>query len=117
MINLENIHSLTDFKRNAKDYVEQLKDTKNPLVLTINGEAALVVHEAHVFQEMMNRHRLIEQELHNLKLEILRDEINIGVEQIEKGEFTTYTTESLPTLAKQIKDRARHKKSIKDSTK
>jgi PHD/YefM family antitoxin component YafN of YafNO toxin-antitoxin module len=116
MINLENIHSLTDFKRNAKDYVEQLKEAKAPLVLTINGEAALVVHEAHVFQEMMNRHRHTEEELHNLKLEMLRHEINIGVEQIEKGECTMYNTESLPTFAKQIKARARHKKSLQDSS-
>ena len=32
MINLENIHSLTDFKRNTKEYVEKVKNTKDPIV-------------------------------------------------------------------------------------
>ncbi|MEH2064823.1 MAG: type II toxin-antitoxin system prevent-host-death family antitoxin [Nostoc sp.] len=51
-INLENIQSLTDFKRNAKDYLEQIKFTKSPLVLTVNGKAEVVVHEAQAFQQI-----------------------------------------------------------------
>ena len=45
-IDLRNIHSLTDFKRNANAYVEQLQATQLPLVLTVNGKAAVVVQEA-----------------------------------------------------------------------
>jgi hypothetical protein len=41
-IDLRNIHSLTDFKRNANAYVEQLQATQLPLVLTVNGKAAVV---------------------------------------------------------------------------
>ena len=37
------IHSLTDFKRNTSDYVKQMKKTKSPVVLTVNGKAELVV--------------------------------------------------------------------------
>ena len=54
-INLENIQTLTDFKRNAKEYVERVKTTKSPLILTVNGKAEVVVHEARAFQEMLDR--------------------------------------------------------------
>jgi len=43
MIELENIHSLSDFKRNAKEFIEQIKTTKSPLVLTVNDKAKVVV--------------------------------------------------------------------------
>lgn len=71
-INLENIQTLTDFKRNAKDYVEQIKATKSPLVLTVNGKAEIVVHEAQAFQQMIDELQRLEEELQKLKLEALR---------------------------------------------
>ena len=54
-IDLNNIHSLTDFKRNANAYVEQLQATHSPLVLTVNGKAAVVVQEAGAFQSLIDR--------------------------------------------------------------
>jgi prevent-host-death family protein len=53
VIDLRNIHSLTDFKRNANAYVEQLQATQLPLVLTVNGKAAVVVQEAGAFQSLI----------------------------------------------------------------
>ena len=55
MINLENIHSLTDFKRNASSYVERIRETKAPIVLTVNGEAAVIVQDALSFQNLLDR--------------------------------------------------------------
>ena len=40
------IHSLTDFKKNTSEFVNQLKETGEPVVLTINGRAELVVQDA-----------------------------------------------------------------------
>jgi prevent-host-death family protein len=38
MINLHrDIHSLTEFKRNTNDFMKQMKETKVPVVLTVNG--------------------------------------------------------------------------------
>lgn len=54
MIQLQNIHSLTDFLRNAKDYVSRLKKTGQPEVLTINGEAQLVVQDAESYQKLLD---------------------------------------------------------------
>jgi prevent-host-death family protein len=52
MVALKNIHSLTDFRHNAKKYVEQLQETKSPLVLTVNGKAVLVVEDADSYEAM-----------------------------------------------------------------
>ncbi len=43
---IRDIQSLTDFKKNTPDFVQQLKETGEPIVLTINGKAELVVQDA-----------------------------------------------------------------------
>ena len=61
MLNLSSdIHSLTDFKRRTADFIEQIKETKHPLVLTINGKAELVVQDAASYQELMELKERIE---------------------------------------------------------
>lgn len=87
MFNVQNIHSLTDFRRNASNYVEQIQETKTPLVLTVNGEAAVVVHDAHAFQQMYERLQQLENELNQVKLEKLREEIQKGIDQADRGEL------------------------------
>ncbi|HBL58445.1 MAG TPA: prevent-host-death protein, partial [Cyanobacteria bacterium UBA8803] len=37
------INSLSNFKRNTTEFVQQLKKTGSPLVLTVNGVSELVV--------------------------------------------------------------------------
>ncbi|MBS1808471.1 MAG: type II toxin-antitoxin system Phd/YefM family antitoxin [Acidobacteria bacterium] len=49
----EDIQSLTDFKRNTAEYMQQLKQTGRPLVLTVNGKAELVVQDAASYQAAM----------------------------------------------------------------
>jgi prevent-host-death family protein len=44
------IHSLTDFKKNTTEFLNQLKETGDPVVLTINGKAELVVQDAAAYQ-------------------------------------------------------------------
>jgi PHD/YefM family antitoxin component YafN of YafNO toxin-antitoxin module len=72
MFTVDNIHSLTDFRRNAGNYAEQIRQRKTPMVLTMNGEAALVVHDAHAFQALLDRLQQFEKELAQLKLERLK---------------------------------------------
>jgi PHD/YefM family antitoxin component YafN of YafNO toxin-antitoxin module len=47
------IHSLTDFKQRTPEFVQQLKETGEPLVLTINGKAELVVQDAASYQKLL----------------------------------------------------------------
>ncbi len=42
MIDLTNIHSLSEFQRNTKHFCLQMQESEKPLVLTVNGEAQLV---------------------------------------------------------------------------
>jgi PHD/YefM family antitoxin component YafN of YafNO toxin-antitoxin module len=48
------IHSLTEFKLKTPDFVQQLKDTGEPIVLTINGKAKLVVQDAVSYQKLLD---------------------------------------------------------------
>ena len=54
MLNIgRDIHSLSDFKRKTPDFIEQLERTGEPVVLTINGRAKLVVQDAESYQRML----------------------------------------------------------------
>jgi prevent-host-death family protein len=55
MIDLNEIHSLSDFQRNTKSYLERIKESKTPVVLTVNGKAELVVQDAASYQELLDR--------------------------------------------------------------
>jgi len=50
----QDIHPLTDFKRNTAEFVAQLKETGQPVVLTINGKAELVVQDASSYQKLLD---------------------------------------------------------------
>jgi len=56
MINLsQDIHPLTDFKRNTSDFMSKMKKTRRPVVLTVNGKAELVVQDAKSYQQILER--------------------------------------------------------------
>lgn len=106
-IDLRNIHSLTDFKRNANAYVEQLQATQLPLVLTVNGKAAVVVQEAGAFQSLIDRIAAMETELQSFKLAQLRQDLGAGIEQLERGKSTAYTQANLHQLFDEIRTQGR----------
>jgi prevent-host-death family protein len=55
MIELDkDTHSLTEFKRNTDQLVKHLKETGQPLVLTVNGKAELVVQDAQAYQKLLD---------------------------------------------------------------
>jgi len=56
-IDLNEIHSMTDFLRNAKDYAQRLKKSGQPAVLTVNGQAELVVQDAKSYQDLLSKAR------------------------------------------------------------
>jgi prevent-host-death family protein len=54
MISLKDeINSLSNFKRNTSEFIEQLKKSGRPVVLTINGKAELVVQDAESYQRLL----------------------------------------------------------------
>jgi prevent-host-death family protein len=48
------IQSLTTFRRSSGDFIKQLKRTKRPIVLTVNGKAAAVVQDAEAYQRLLD---------------------------------------------------------------
>ena len=46
------IQSLSTFKRDTAKVVRQLKKTGQPVVLTVNGKAELVVQDAESYQKL-----------------------------------------------------------------
>src|SRR3989442_12435502 len=47
------IQSLSTFKRDTAKLVRQMKKTKAPVVLTVNGKAELVVQDAESYQQLL----------------------------------------------------------------
>jgi PHD/YefM family antitoxin component YafN of YafNO toxin-antitoxin module len=60
MIDLTNSHPLSDFNRNAEEHVQRLKDTGLPEVLTVNGQAEVVVQSAAAYQKLLDAAELAE---------------------------------------------------------
>lgn len=59
-LDLRNILPLSDFQRSAKSFLVTLKETQAPMVLTVNGKAAVVVQDAESYQRLMERMELLE---------------------------------------------------------
>ena|SRR5712692_5890023 len=53
MIDLKDIHPLTDFQRNTKAHLKRLKETGKPMVLTVNGRAEIVVQHRDAYQKLL----------------------------------------------------------------
>ena len=54
MIDLtDGIDSLTNFKRQTPAYLDRLRKTGQPLVLTVNGKAQVVVQDAASYQQLL----------------------------------------------------------------
>jgi prevent-host-death family protein len=55
MLDIANdIKSLSHFKRNTAEVMDHLKETGNPVVLTVNGEAKIVVQDAQAYQRLLD---------------------------------------------------------------
>jgi prevent-host-death family protein len=49
----EDIQALTTFRNNSAAFLQRLKKTKRPVVLTVNGKAAAVVQDAAAYQRLL----------------------------------------------------------------
>jgi prevent-host-death family protein len=60
VIQLRDIHALSDFQRNSKDYIRKLKKSGKPAVLTVNGHAEVVIQSAEAYQKLLDDRRILE---------------------------------------------------------
>ena len=75
MVNLQNSRSLTDFQRNARTYIENINETQEPLLLTVNGKVQAVVIDPVTYQQS-------EQELERARFIAA---IRLGERDIQEG--------------------------------
>jgi prevent-host-death family protein len=85
MISLKDIESLTAFKRNTTEYMKKIKKSGNPLVLTVNGKAEIIVQDAESYQrmiELLDRAETIEAVREGL--ESVRQGRTMSLDQFDK---------------------------------
>ena len=75
-IDLSDIYSLSEFQRNTRDHITKLKQTGNPAVLTVNGQAEVVVQSADAYQKLLDDQELLAR---------IRG-VSRGIEQAKRGE-------------------------------
>ncbi len=101
MIDVEDIHPLTDFKQHSGKYAELLRTKQSPIVLTVNGKAAFVVQDAQTFKALQERFEQLEAENRKLKEEAFQAAVMTGIEQAERGEFSTRSIDDIFSAALQ----------------
>ncbi len=76
-INYESdIKPLTEFRANAKAFVNQVRESKRPIILTQHGKSSAILLDVSEYQSMID------------KLELLQ-EIQIAEQQISEGKLLT----------------------------
>jgi prevent-host-death family protein len=76
MLNIAtDIQSLTEFRRGSARIMKQLKKTKRPVVLTVNGKAAAVVQDSEAYQRLLDIAARADA----------REGIRQGLEDVRKG--------------------------------
>ena len=75
----KDIRSLSDFKRNTTEFVRRMKESGEPVVLTVNGRSELVVQDATSYQKLLE---LVD------RLEAIEG-IKKGLEEADRGEGVT----------------------------
>lgn len=75
MINLTNSHSLTNFQRNAKGLIDSLNQTKEPVLITVNGKVQAVLIDPVSYQEMEAR----------LEQEAFLAAVKEGIKDVDEG--------------------------------
>ncbi len=74
----EDIRSLSDFRSNVATYVNQVRKTKRPMVLTHHGRSAAVLLDVEEYEALVERAELLE-------------DIRIAEEEIKAGKVISHS--------------------------
>lgn len=50
----KDIQSMTAFRRKPGDFMKQLKKSRRPMILTVNGKASAVIQDAQAYQRLLD---------------------------------------------------------------
>lgn len=76
----QDIRSLSDFRANAASYIERVKSSRRPLILTQHGKSSAVLIDVEDYQKLLDKIQLLEE------LSTARKELDNG-EGISHEEF------------------------------
>jgi prevent-host-death family protein len=71
----KDIQSLTTFRRRSGDFMEHLRKSKRPVILTVKGKAAAIVQDAEAYQRLLDIAARADAE----------EGIRQGLEDVKKG--------------------------------
>ena len=54
MLDAREIYPLSDFQRNARQFIEQIQSSHKPIILTVNGKASVIMQDAASYQELLD---------------------------------------------------------------
>ena len=69
-------YTVSDFQRHAREHLERIRKSRKPEILTLNGQAALILQDVEAYQELLatvDRAQAIEA-------------IEEGLRSVERGE-------------------------------
>lgn len=89
------IQSVTDFKQNTAKFIKQVQETKEPLILTVNGKAAVVIQDADSFEN---------RESSNEYLETVRD-LQLAVADLDNAKNWPTATDVLSDIRSRVRTR------------
>jgi PHD/YefM family antitoxin component YafN of YafNO toxin-antitoxin module len=55
MLDAREIYPLSDFQRNARQFIKQLQHSQKPIVLTVNGQASVIMQDAASYQKLLDK--------------------------------------------------------------
>lgn len=78
----------SNFRKNLKDYMEQVNDNSDSLIVTSKDDKNVVVMAKSDYDNLMENMYLMSNEAN-------REHINESIEQLEDGHYTTLSLEDL----------------------
>ncbi|MBO0422698.1 type II toxin-antitoxin system Phd/YefM family antitoxin [Enterococcus plantarum] len=78
----------SNFRKNLKDYMEQVNDNSDSLIVTSKDDKNVVVMAKSDYDNLMENMYLMSNEAN-------REHINESMEQLEDGHYTTLSLEDL----------------------
>jgi prevent-host-death family protein len=54
MLDAREIYPLSDFQRNARQFIDRLQESQKPIILTVNGKAAIIMQDAVSYQKLLD---------------------------------------------------------------
>ena len=73
----QDIQALTTFRRRSAEFLRQLKKSKRPVILTVNGKAEAIVQDAGAYQRLLDIAARADA----------REGIRQGIEDLKRGRY------------------------------